>query len=310
MDKISIIGSGRVGEAAAHLLAQKSLAKDVMLIDVRPGIAAGVALDIQECAPLFGFDTRLHGSTDLADIADSDVVVVTAGKPRQPGMSRMDVLGENNKILLQIAKGIKQHASQAIVIVVSNPVDILTYQLWRHTGFPKHRVIGQAGVLDAARMASFVALETGFSVQDISAMVLGGHGDAMVPMTHYTCINGIPIANFLDQETIDKIVKRTREGGAEILALKQTSSAYDAPGAAIVEMIEAIHYDRRRLLPCVAMLDGEYGQHDIAAGVPVVLGAKGLERVVELDLEMDEQEALNASLSRLREDLKTLAANS
>ncbi|NOX26710.1 MAG: malate dehydrogenase [Gammaproteobacteria bacterium] len=309
MDKISIIGSGRVGEAAAHLLAQKSLAKEVMLIDVRPGIAEGVALDIQECAPLFGFDTRLRGSTELIDIADSDVVVITAGKPRQPGMSRMDVLGENNKILLAIAKGIKQFAPNAIVIVVSNPVDILTYQLWRHTGFDKQRVIGQAGVLDAARMASFVALETGFSVQDINTMVLGGHGDAMVPMTRYTCINGIPIAHFLDEEVIEKIVKRTREGGAEILALKQTSSAYDAPGAAIVEMIEAIHYDRKRLLPCVALLDGEYGHKDIAAGVPVVLGANGAEKIVELDLEPTEAQALDKSLSQLREDLATLAEN-
>lgn len=309
MDKVSIIGSGRVGEAAAHLLAQKSLAKEVMLIDVRPGIAAGVALDIQECAPLFGFDTRLRGSTELADIVDSDVIVITAGKPRQPGMSRMDVLGENNKILLSIADGIKQHAPNSIVIVVSNPVDILTYQLWRHTGFDKQRVIGQAGVLDAARMASFVALETGFSVQDINAMVLGGHGDAMVPMTHYTCINGIPIANFLEQDVIDKIVKRTREGGAEILALKQTSSAYDAPGAAIVEMVEAIHYDRKRLLPCVALLDGEYGQRDIAAGVPVVLGANGVEKIVELDLESIEAQAFNKSLSQLREDLTSLAKN-
>ncbi len=309
MDKIAIIGSGRVGEATAHLLAQKALAKNIVLIDVRLGIAKGVALDIQECAPLFGFDTRLHGSTELADIVDSDVVVITAGKPRQPGMSRMDVLAENNKILLNVAEGIKRYAAQAIVIVVSNPVDILTYQLWRHTGLPKHRVIGQAGVLDAARMASFVALETGFSVQDISAMVLGGHGDAMVPMTRYTCINGIPIAHFLDEKTIEKIVKRTREGGAEILALKQTSSAYDAPGAAIVEMIEAIHYDRQRLLPCVALLNGEYGQYDIAAGVPAVLGARGLERVVELDLEPDEVAALDASLSRLRDDLSTLVAN-
>lgn len=310
MNKIAIIGSGRVGEAAAHLLAQKSLAKDVMLIDVRRGIAAGVALDIQECAPLFGFDARLHGSTDIADIVDSDVVVITAGKPRQPGMSRMDVLDENNKILLEIAAGIKQYAASAIVIVVTNPVDILTYQLWRHTGFPKQRVIGQAGVLDAARMASFVALETGFSVQDISTMVLGGHGDAMVPMTRYTCINGIPIAHFLDEETIARIVKRTREGGAEILALKQTSSAYDAPGAAIVEMIEAIHYDRKRLLPCVALLDGEYGHSDIAAGVPVVLGAQGVESVVELNLEPVEIEAFNESLLRLRDDLKTLTDNS
>lgn len=309
MDKIAIIGAGRVGEAAAHLLAQKSLAKEVVLIDVRDGIAQGVALDIQECAPLFGFDTRLHGSTDIADIGNADIVVITAGKPRQPGMSRMDVLDENNRILLAIAAGIKQHAPQAIVIVVSNPVDILTYQLWRHSGLPKNRVIGQAGVLDAARMASFVALESGLSVQDISAMVLGGHGDAMVPMTRYTCINGIPIRHFLNDESIERIVKRTREGGAEILALKQTSSAYDAPGAAIVEMVEAIHYNRKRLLPCVALLEGEYGQHDIAAGVPVVLGANGVERVVELDLESAEMDALNASLSRLRDDLKALAEN-
>ncbi len=309
MDKIAIIGAGRVGEAAANLLAQKSLAKEVVLVDVRPGIAEGVALDIQECAPLFGFDTRLSGSTELDAITDSDIVVITAGKPRQPGMTRMDVLGENNKILLTIAEGIKQFAKDAIVIVVSNPVDILTYQLWRHTGLERNQVIGQAGVLDAARMASFVALESGFSVQDINTMVLGGHGDAMVPMTRYTCINGIPIKHFLDQETIDRIVKRTREGGAEILALKQTSSAYDAPGAAIVQMVEAIHYDRKRLLPCVALLDGEYAQHDIAAGVPVILGANGMEKVVQLELEAEETAALNTSLLRLREDLKMLAQN-
>lgn len=306
MNKIAIIGAGRVGEAAANLLAQKSLARDLVLIDVKPGIAEGVALDIQECAPLFGFDTRLHGSSELAAMANADIIVITAGKPRQPGMSRSDVLDENSRILLTIADGIRRYAAQAIVIVVSNPVDILTYLLWQRSGLPRNRVCGQAGVLDAARMASFVAMETGFSVQDINAMVLGGHGDAMVPLTRYTCVNGVPIDRFLDSKAIERIVERTRQGGAEILALKQTSSAYDAPGAAIVEMIEAIHYDRKRLLPCVAVLDGEYGQQDIAAGVPAVLGAAGLERVIELDLNEREASAFNDSLSRLRDDMQTM----
>ncbi len=307
MEKVAIVGAGRVGESAANLLAQKSLAREVTLIDVRPGIADGVALDIQECAPLFGFDTRLNGSTELEAMKDADIVVITAGKPRQPGMSRMDVLEENNKILLSIAEGIKQYASSATVIVVSNPVDILTYQLWQHTKLPRHKVLGQAGVLDAARMASFVAMESGFSVQDIDTMVLGGHGDAMVPMTRFTCINGIPIKHFLDAQTIEKIVKRTRQGGAEILALKQTSSAYNAPGAAIVDMVEAIHYDRKRLLPCVALLDGEYGESDIAVGVPVVLGSQGVEKVVELELNSDESKELKTSIARLRDDLRILA---
>jgi malate dehydrogenase len=284
MNKITILGAGRVGEATAELLATKELCREVVLIDVREGAAAGAALDIQESASLFGFDTRVRGDTQPDAMAESDLLIVTAGLPRKPGMSRADVLDTNLTIIDGILDDMLRLAPDAKLLMVTNPVDVLTYHAWRRTGWDKRRVFGLSGVLDAARMAAFVCLETGFSAKDVTAMVLGGHGDAMVPLPRYTCINGIPLDHFLDQERIERIVQRTREGGAEILALKKTSSAYDAPAAAIAAMVDAIAHNSKRLLPCVAILEGEYHQRDIAMGVPSVLGHDGLERVIELQL--------------------------
>lgn len=306
MNKITIVGAGRVGESTAHNLAKAELCREIVLIDIVEGMPQGTALDIQESAPQFGFDTKLTGSIELSAMAGSDLIIVTAGIPRKPGMSRSDVLDTNLNIIYGIADEMKKSAPGAIVIVVTNPVDILTYATWKRTGWPRNRVLGMAGVLDSSRMASFVAMETGFSVKDITAMVMGGHGDTMVPMTRFTCINGIPIAHFLDQKTIDKIVKRTREGGAEILALKKNSSAYNAPAASVAAMVGAIARNRKRILPCVAVLDGEYGEKDICMGAPVVLGQNGMEKIIELELNKEESANFTNSVKAVRADLERL----
>jgi len=306
MKKITIVGAGRVGESTAHNLAKAELCREVMLIDIKEGVPQGTALDIQESAPIFGFDTKLTGSNNLNDVAGSEIVVITAGVPRKPGMSRSDVLDINLAVLYGIVDVVLKVAPEAMLLLVSNPVDVLTYAAWKRTGWPRHRVFGMAGVLDSARMASFIALETGFSVKDITAMVLGGHGDTMVPMTRFTCINGIPIEHFLPKEKIDAIVKRTREGGAEILALRKTASAYDAPAAAVATMVNAISHNRHHILPAVAVLDGEYGMRDICMGVPVVFGERGMERVVELPLIGQESVQFTKSAESVRADLARL----
>jgi malate dehydrogenase len=306
MNKITIVGAGRVGESTAQFLAKDDLAKEIVLIDIQEGPAEGAALDIQETAPLFGFDTRLSGSTQAAAMAGSDIVIITAGVPRKPGMSRSDVLEINVKILDGIVDDIVKHAPGAMMLLVSNPVDILTYRAWKRSGWPRSHVFGQAGVLDSSRMASFVAMETGFSAKDIQAMVLGGHGDAMVPMMRYTTISGIPVENFIDQEARERIIERSRHGGAEILALKQSSSAYQAPAAAISTMVASIALDRKRILPTVAILEGEYDQEDLAMGVPCQLGDDGMERVIELNLNHEEQNMFNQTISDIKEDIKRL----
>lgn len=306
MQKITIVGAGRVGEATAQVLAERDLCRVLVLLDIKEGVAAGAALDIQETAPLFGFDTRVIGATKASLMLDSDLVVITAGIPRKPGMSRSDVLAVNIKILDAILVDVLRYAPDSKVLVVSNPVDILTYYAWQKTGWERCRVLGQAGVLDSSRMAAFVALETGFSVKNINAMVLGGHGDSMVPMTRFTTISGIPISHFLEQSVIDDIVERSRYGGAEILALKKTSSAYGAPAAAIAEMVEAIAWHRRQVLPTVALLDGEYGEHNIAMGVPCVLSEQGVEKVIELALNNAEKEMFDESIKNIKSDLKRL----
>jgi malate dehydrogenase len=306
MHRIAIVGAGRVGEATAHFLAKEDICRELVLVDVREGVAEGAALDIQQSAPLFGFDTRVLGATDWSAMRNSDLVVITAGVPRKPGMSRSDVLSTNVRILDGIVDEVQRQAPHAMLIVVSNPVDVLTFRAWRRLGWPRHRIIGQAGALDSSRMASFVAVEAGFSVQDINAMVLGGHGDSMVPVVRYTTISGIPIRQFIDQTAIERIVERTRHGGAEILALKQTSSAYGAPAAAIAAMVDAIARNRKRVLPTVAILQGEYGQRDVAMGVPCVLGQGGMERVVELDLTQEEAAMFDASVSGVRADIARL----
>jgi malate dehydrogenase len=306
MKKITIVGAGRVGESTAHNLAKAELCREVMLIDIKEGMPQGTALDIQESGPIFDFDTRLAGSNDLAAMENSDLIVVTAGVPRKPGMSRSDVLDTNVAVLNGILDVMLKVAPAAKLLVVSNPVDVLTYAAWKRTGWPRERVFGMAGVLDSARMASFVAMETGFSVKDITAMVLGGHGDTMVPMIRFTCINGIPIEHFLPKDRIDAIVKRTREGGAEILSLRKNASAYDAPAAAVAMMVDAISRNRRHILPAVAMLDGEYGLKDICMGVPAVFGERGMERVIELPLTAAEKAEFERSATTVRADLNRL----
>lgn len=307
MKKISIVGAGRVGESTAQILAIEDRVHEVVLTDIREGVAAGTALDIQESAQLFGFDTKVTGDESGAAMAGSDLIVITAGLPRKPGMSRSDVLDANVKVIREIAKDVLEYAPDAIVILVTNPVDVMTYAFWKETGWDRSRVFGLSGVLDAARMASFIATETGFSIKDVTTLVLGGHGDSMVPMPRYTTINGIPIANFMEPDVIDRIVDRTRNGGAEILALKKTSSANDSPAAAVSTMIDAVNGDRKRLLPCVALLDGEYGHKDVAIGVPVILGSNGMERVVELSLTDEEKVQFENSAEQVKKDIASLA---
>ncbi len=306
MEKIAIVGAGRVGEACAQLLAIKELAREVVLVDIREGAAEGAALDIQETASLFDFDTRLLGSEKPDIMGDAQIVVVTAGIPRKPGMSRSDVLDTNVRIIDSVVADVQRLAPEAMLLLVSNPVDVLTYRAWQQTGWERSRVFGLSGALDAARMAAFIALESGFAAQDISAMVLGGHGDAMVPLSRYTTIRGIPVGQFIEHEAMERIIQRTRQGGAEILALRKTSSAYDAPAAAITEMLDAIANDRRSIIPSVAVLDGEYGQRDIALGVPAVLGRNGVEQVVDLPLDADERAAFERSAAGVREDISSL----
>ena len=304
--KVAIVGAGRVGESTAQILAMQQLAGEVVLLDVREGVAQGVALDIQESAPLFRFDTRLAGGTDPALMEGADIVVVTAGLPRKPGMSRSDLLDANARVIETIVDQILQHAPTAQILMVTNPVDVLTYLAWRRTRWSRRRVFGLSGVLDAARMAAFIALETGFSIRDIQAMVLGGHGDAMVPMPRYTTVAGVPVDRFLSAERIERIVERTRHGGAEILALKKTSSANDSPAAAIATMIDAIVHDRRRLLPVVAVLEGEYGLEGLAMGVPAVLERDGMSRVVELELTEEEAAQFRDSAEAVLADIERL----
>ena len=307
MNKISIVGAGRVGETTAQILAEEELCREIALYDVREDVPEGVALDIFQTAPFFEFDCRLSGSNDPAILAGSDLVVITAGFPRKPGMSRSDVLAANVKIIDDVTDHIVAHAPDAIVLVVSNPVDTLTYRITQRTGWSRQRVFGQAGVLDASRMAAFIAEETGFSALDITTLVLGGHGDTMVPMPRYCTINGVPVSKFIAPDRLEAIIERTRKGGAEILALRKNSSAYDAPAAAVAAMIDSISNNRRRLMPCVAMLDGEYGERDICMGVPCILDESGLSSIVELDLDAQERAHFDSSAASVRADIARLA---
>ncbi len=307
MQKVAIVGAGRVGETTAQILAEEELCREVVLIDVREDTPQGVALDIFQTAPFFEFDTRVSGSNDPAAMAGADLVVVTAGVPRKPGMSRSDVLDTNVRVIDGIIDDILVHAPDALVIMVTNPVDVLTYRVWQRTGWDRARVLGQAGVLDASRMAAFIAMETGFSSRDITTIVLGGHGDTMVPVPRYCTVNGIPVSHFIPEARLQEIVERTRQGGAEILALRKNSSAYDAPGASVAAMVDAISHNRRRLLPCVAILAGEYGQTDIAMGVPCLIGEAGLEAVIELPLNDVELAQFVQSSDSVRADISRLA---
>lgn len=306
MNKISIVGAGRVGESTAQFIAGKDMCREIILLDIRAGAAEGAALDIQEVSPLCEFDTRLRGGGDFSMMQDSELIIVTAGLPRKPGMSRSDLLATNVAITNDIVDAAIKYAPDSILLFVTNPVDIVTYNAWLRTGWPRNRILGQAGVLDSSRMASFIAMETGFSNLDIDTMVLGGHGDTMVPMLRYTTISGIPVSNFLGKDKLEEIVERTRNGGAEILALRQNSSAYDAPAASVAEMVDAIVYDRKRILPTVCILEGEYGHHDMAIGVPAVLGKNGMEKIISLDMNDEETTQFHNSAALVQKDIDLL----
>ncbi|HHO69070.1 MAG TPA: malate dehydrogenase [Gammaproteobacteria bacterium] len=306
MKKITIVGAGRVGESTAQILAKEELCRELVLLDIHDGVPQGVALDIQQSASLLRFDTKVRGDTDAAAMAGSDLVIVTAGLPRKPGMSRSDVLDANLGVIDGIVDDVLAHAPDAMIMMVTNPVDVLTFRVWKRTGWPRQRVFGQSGALDTARMTAFIALETGYSAKDISGLVLGGHGDAMVPLARFTDIAGIPIEHFLDAEALERIAERTRQGGGEILALKKHSSAYDTPAAAIAAMVDAISHNRRRILPCVSILDGEYGLWNIAMGVPAVLDENGLSGIIELRLNTAERAEFEASATLVREDIERL----
>ena len=306
MNKITIIGAGRVGEATAQAIATKDMSREIVLIDIREGAAEGAALDIQEVAPLFKFDTRVTGGSDYALMADSDLIIVTAGLPRKPGMSRSDVLGSNIPIIDEIVDAAMKYAPDCILLFVTNPVDVITYYAQKKTGWSRNRVFGQAGVLDSSRMSSFISMETGYSSHDINTMVLGGHGDTMVPMLRFATISGIPVSNFLPQDKLDAIVERTRNGGAEILSLRQNSSAYDAPAASVTDMVDAIVNDRKRIMPTVCILEGEYGHDDIAIGVPVVLGKNGIEEIFNLEMTDEEKADFDQSAGIVAKDIALL----
>ena len=306
MNKITIVGAGRVGESTAQFIAEKDMCREIALLDINKGFAEGAALDIQEVAPLFNYDTRLYGGNDGSLMAGSDLIVVTAGLPRKPGMSREDLLTSNIDIIDGIMDDAIKHAPDCLMLFVTNPVDVVTYYAWKKTGWPRNRIFGQAGVLDSSRMASFIAMETGYSTLDINTMVLGGHGDTMVPMHRYTTIAGIPISNFLTKEKLDEIVERTRHGGAEILALRQNSSAYDAPAASVAEMVDAIVNDRKRILPTVSILENEYGHDEIAIGVPAVLGKNGMEEVILLEMNDEETTMFHNSATIVQQQIDLL----
>lgn len=303
--KITIVGAGNVGATAAHWAVAKELG-DVVLIDIIDGLPQGKALDLAESSPLEGFDCGLVGSNDYADTADSDVVVVTAGIARKPGMSRDDLLQTNAKIVADVVSQVVQQSPNAFMIVVSNPLDAMVYVAKQVSGWPKHRVMGMAGVLDSARFRYFISQELGVSVEDVNGFVLGGHGDTMVPVPRYATVTGIPITQLLSKEQIDRLVQRTRDGGAEIVNYLKQGSAFYAPGASIVQMVEAIVKDKKRLLPVAAYLEGEYGIQDVYVGVPVILGAGGVENVIEVELTPEEQADLKRSAAAVTELMQAL----
>lgn len=298
--KIAVIGAGFVGSTCAHWAASKELG-DVVVLDINEGAAKGKALDLFEASPVELFDSRITGTDKYEDIAGADVVIVTAGIPRKPGMSRDDLLSTNAKIVKTCCEGIKKHAPNSVVIVVSNPLDAMAYVAMETLGFPRERVLGMAGVLDGARMKSFIAEELNVSVKDVNAFVLGGHGDTMVPMPRHCSVGGVPLQEMLPKEKIDAIVTRTRNGGAEIVGLLKTGSAYYAPAASAVQMAEAILKDQNRILPCAALLQGEYGVKGLFVGVLCKLGGKGLEKVVELKLNDEERKGLDNSIKAVQE---------
>ncbi|MBZ5201127.1 malate dehydrogenase [Planomicrobium chinense] len=306
--KISVIGSGFTGATAAFLLAQKELG-DVVLVDIpqMENPAKGKALDMAETGPVEGFDARVTGTANYEDTKDSDLVIITAGIARKPGMSRDDLVQTNQKVMKSVTAEVVKYSPNTTILVLTNPVDAMTYTVFKESGFPKERVIGQSGVLDSARFRSFVAEELKVSVKDVTGFVLGGHGDDMVPLVRYSYAGGIPLETLISKERLDEIVERTRKGGAEIVNLLGNGSAYYAPAASLVEMAEAIIKDQRRILPSIAYLEGEYGLDGIYLGVPTILGASGIEKVIEIDLNDEEQTLLNNSAESVKAVMKVLA---
>jgi len=298
--KVTVIGSGHVGETVARSIADKELA-DVVLLDILEGVPMGKGLDMLEACPIEGSDSRIVGTNDYADTANSDIVVITAGLARKPGMSRDDLLMKNFEIVKGVTEQVVKHSPNSILVIVSNPLDAMCQVAYRVSKFPRERVIGMAGVLDSARMRAFIAMELNVSVENTHAFVLGGHGDTMVPLPRYSTVAGIPITELMPKEKIDAIVKRTAGGGAEIVKLLGTGSAYYAPGSAAVEMVEAILKDKKKILPCAAFLQGEYGIRDLYVGVPIKIGAKGLEQIIEIKLTEEENAALQKSAAAVKE---------
>ena len=305
-NRITVVGAGHVGATCAQRLAERELAREIVLVDIVEGIPQGKGLDQWESAPIEGFDSHVIGANDYEAAADSDIFIVTAGIARKPGMSRDDLLKTNAGIVESVSREIARVAPDSIIVMVSNPLDVMAYVAMQTTGFPRERVIGMAGILDTARYRSFISLELGVSVEDIQALVLGGHGDTMVPLVSYTTISGIPLTQFLGNERIEALLERTRKGGAEIVAHLKSGSAYYAPSAAAVQMAEAIVKDKRRILPCAAYLEGEYGHEGIFLGVPCQLGEGGLQRIIEVELTESEAEALAHSAGAVQETIGAL----
>jgi malate dehydrogenase len=305
MHKVSVIGAGHVGATAVYYIAEKNLA-DIVMVDVVEGLPQAKALDYLHAAPMRKYSVHISGTNDYADIADSDVVVLTAGIPRKPGMDRMDLMKINVNIAKQAAQAIAEYAPNAVVIVVSNPLDIIAMTVLQESGFALKRVMGMAGVLDATRFRYFIAEKLGVMPGDVMAMVLGGHGDSMVPLARYTRVAGIPVDELIDPETLESLIARTRTGGGEIVSLLKQGSAFYAPGASAAKMVEAIVKDEKRVVPVSAYLRGEYGYNDIFLGVPVLLGKNGVEKIIQLDLSEDEKSALDESAAAVREGVETL----
>ncbi len=304
-NKVSVIGAGHVGTTVAQYIAEMELS-NVVLIDIIEGLAQGKSLDLLEASPVRGFDSILTGSNNYKDSANSDIVVITGGLARKPGMSREDLLAKNSEIIKSITKNVVKQSPDSIIVLVTNPLDIMTYLCWKTSGFPSNRVFGMAGALDSARFRAFVAMEFGVSVEDTQALVLGGHGDSMVPLPRYCTVSGIPITELISNERIDAIVERTKKAGGEIVAHLKTGSAYYSPGACVAEMVEAVLKNKKRLLPCAAYLKGEYGLKDVYVGVPVILGADGVEKIIEVGLTKEEKRALHVSAKEVKKNISKL----
>jgi malate dehydrogenase len=305
--KITVIGAGNVGASSAQRIVDKGLATEVVLVDVIEGMPQGKALDISESTPVEGTDTNIIGTNSYEPTANSDIVLITAGIARKPGMSRDDLQNTNATIVKACTEQSVKQSPNAIILVVSNPLDVMTYVALKVSGFERHRVIGMAGVLDSSRFRTFISMELGVSVEEVSAFVLGGHGDSMVPLPRYSTVAGIPLPDLMDQGTIDRLVKRTRDGGAEIVNFLKTGSAYYAPSASAVQMIEAIVKDKKRILPCSVQLQGEYGINNTVVGVPIRLGQKGMEKIIQIKLTPEEQAALNKSATDVKANMDKIA---